>query len=157
MITLIVGNRAGAYGQAVRPSPHVLLLNASLDESEMYAFWLKACGYRVTVAQTIAAARHLARTETVDVLVIDALFGPGSARPEVVRRWSRLAHRDCLPIVVLSGYPSDAGRASGRNTVVLKPCLPQQLSGCIEDLLVTPSPRSAASGTGKPVADCSPS
>ena len=123
----------------------------------MYAVWLESCGYRVTVAPDAASARRIARTENVQVLVIDALFGAAARRAEITRRWSRLAHRDRLPIVVLSGYFTDCGRPPDRDRlVVFKPCLPQQLSGFIEGLLSPPWPSSAAASRdkGKHVVGC---
>jgi len=59
----------------------VLLLNASTDESDLYSFWLEGCGYRVTVAQSVAAARQIARKDTVDVLVIRRLLWRRLAAP----------------------------------------------------------------------------
>lgn len=135
------------------PSPlHVLLLNASPDESEMYALWLESCGYRITVAHDLLAARRIVRRDPVDVLVIDAQFG--ACRDEFEQQWTRSTDREALRIVVLSGYLTDADRPvqRGARTVCLfKPCLPQQLSGWISDLLAVPQPASFAGDQGKPV------
>jgi DNA-binding response OmpR family regulator len=118
---------------------HVLLLTASDDESEMYAVYLESCGYRVTVAQNAASARRIARSGSVQVLVIDALFGAGSPRTELTGRWSNLAQRSQLPIVVLSGYLPGAKQPSRTDQLgVFKPCLPDQLSSHIERLLSAP-------------------
>ena len=121
----------------MRTVAHVLLLNASLDESDMYAVWLKLNGYRVTVADDVASARHIVRGDAVDVLVIDALHATDFARTEFVRRWTKLAHRDRLPIVILSGYLTDAQSPTQNadEVCVFKPCPPQQLTSHIAELL----------------------
>lgn len=125
----------------------------------MYGVWLESCGYRVTVARSLASARKVARKETIDVLVIDALFGGEFRRVEFQRRWTRLAHRDPLAIVVLSGYLPDAHlprQPATHELCAFKPCLPQQLSGLIEDLLLAP-PHGPIADKGKPLPDCLPS
>ena len=72
----------------------------------------------------------------LDVLVIDSVYAAPCRRTELMRRWSRLAHRDHLPIVVLSGYLTDAhNSARGDGEVcLLKPCPPQQLTSSIAHL-----------------------
>jgi hypothetical protein len=120
----------------VDTTPHVLLLNASPDESEMYGFWLAASGYRVTVARSAAFTRHLIETTAVDVLVIDALFARPFRRADFERR--RDTQRTSLGVVVLSGYPCDATLPphKGPHEVrVFKPCLPHELSDYVDGLL----------------------
>ena len=139
-------------------APHVVLLNASPDESEMYGFWLGACGYRVTVAQTQAFVRHVIRTETVDVLVIDAVFARPFRRAEFEPRSSD--DRTSLAIVVLSGYLTDATlpvRQGVHEVRVFKPCLPHQLSDYIDGLLAGPTHVPIHMDEGKHVDACGPS
>ena len=140
---------------------HVLLLNASPDESDMYAVWLASCGYRVSVARDLASARRVVRRDTVNVLVIDALFGASSRRAEFERRWTRLTNGEALGIVVLSGYLTDAYRPvrhGARKVCLFKPCLPQQLSRCIDRLLDSaPRHPTIAADKGKHVPGCPPS
>ena len=158
-IPLIFSDSAPAYRAFVSTGAHVLLLNASHDESDMYALWLEWCGYRVTIAPDLAVARRIAREETVDVLVIDACFGASYRRDEFERRWTGLTHRGELATVVLSGYGTDApwlAPAGAHRACVLKPCPPQQLSRYIDELL-PPGPAPIARDTGQPVAGCSPS
>ena len=114
-----------------------MLLNAILDESEMYQVGLQSCGFRVTIARDVASARRILRREAVDVLVIDSLYETHYRRAEFVRRWSRLAHRDRLPILVLSGYLTDAPWAtpSAAEVCLLKPCPPNELTSSIARLL----------------------
>jgi DNA-binding response OmpR family regulator len=152
-ISRIGAARAASYGHRVGTPAHILLLTASPDESDMYAFWLQSCGYRVSVAKDRASARRLTRGQGVDVLVIDALFAPAK-RAEVARRWRRLAHQHSLSIVMLSGYlPGDDRYVPGAGELcLLKPCLPHQLSGWIEQLLSRPPDRSSSVSEGKPVA-----
>ena len=115
----------------------------------MYAVWLAGCGYRVTVTRDLASARRVARRDAIDVLVIDAFFGGEFRRAEFQRRWARLAHRDALGIVVLSGYAAEAHgprQLAAHELCAVKPCLPQHLSGLIDDLL--------GGNTGKPLPGC---
>jgi DNA-binding response OmpR family regulator len=143
---------AVAYRPVVATPSHVLLLNASSDESEMYAVWLAGCGYRVTVTRDLASARRVARRDPIDVLVIDALFGRQFRRGEFQRRWARLAHRDALGIVVISGHLAEAHspqQLAAHELCAAKPCLPQHLSGLIDNLL--------SGDKGNPLAGCPPS
>lgn len=134
---------------ALLAASHVLLLNASIDESEMYALWLQLCGYRVTVARDLAAARQVARREAVDVLVVDAFYGASFHHDDFEVQWTRLTHTDSLALVVLSGYLGDGQPMAAhglRKICVFKPCLPRQLSDAVEDLLSTAQVGRASKG-----------
>jgi DNA-binding response OmpR family regulator len=119
------------------PPRHVVLLNATADESEMYACWLELCRYRVSVVRELPDACDLAAHETVDVVVIDAIFAfrGGDAHFQELRR---LSTRCGFSILTLSGF------APRGENVILKPFLPAQLTEAIDKLLVAaPVPRQA--------------
>ena len=114
--------------------PHVLLLNATPDESDMYAWWLEKSGYCVSVVRDVAAVSRVAASSVLDVLVIDAMFAHPDTHtrlPEVLRTLSR---RHGFSIITLSGYLPDscAPQAGVGETCILKPCLPPHLSASIE-------------------------
>lgn len=102
----------------------------------MYAFWLESSGYRVTRLPDVTALSGMMK-DTVDVLVIDAIFGLRDRTHEVARRLRVLTLRCKVRIIVLTGFVPNRNRQAqiSGELSLMKPCSPQDLGERIEALL----------------------
>ena len=82
-------------------TPSVLLVNDALDERDMYARTLRACGYRVVQAATSVAAYEIAITSGTDVVTDVHLAGSMSGL-ELTRRLRIHTRTTTVPIIVLT-------------------------------------------------------
>ena len=115
---------------------HVVLLNATSDESDMYAWWLESSGYCVSVVRDGPGVWRLATTDLLDVLVIDAMFAFSETGVQLPEPLKALSRRCGFGIITLSGYlPPCPPEPPPREICILKPCLPPQLSERIDQLL----------------------
>jgi DNA-binding response OmpR family regulator len=126
-------------GMSSTQTRRVLLVNATRDESDMYATWLRIQGYEATVATDGSSAAALVDQGPIDVLVTDVSIGNGDSGLALaghVKENVALATR----VIVLSGYPLGAiGRhESSWDVCLLKPCLPGELVNAVERVLPPP-------------------
>jgi DNA-binding response OmpR family regulator len=109
----------------------VLLVDAALDEREMYAVALRAEGYDVCESGDGEEALHETRTATPDVIVADVVLPKIDGFVLLNALRADVATRD-VPFIMLAGFdqPLSAitrARAAGATTVRIKPCLPATL------------------------------
>jgi CheY-like chemotaxis protein len=120
-------------------SPSVLLVEDDRDGRRMYVEWLTHAGFRVDEAHNGLQALERAFEAPPDIVVLD-LHIPGIDGFELTRR---LRHDDRTretPVIAVTGYaafaadPQRAKRA-GCNTVLPKPCSPEDLEAAIRHLM----------------------
>jgi two-component system chemotaxis response regulator CheY len=109
----------------------VLLIDAAIDEREMYAMELQRCGYTVVErgdgeSGLVEAMRHPPSVVVTDVVLpkLDGLY--------VLQQLRDTESTRDIPIIVLTGFDQPAGiiaqaRAAGASSVRIKPCLPEAL------------------------------
>ena len=113
------------------PLAKVLLVEDVADTREMYADYLRHCGYEVAVATTGAEALDAARAVKPDVILMDAAM-PG------LDGWTatRLLKNDPLtrdvPVLILTAhvFAEHRRRAEevGADGFIGKPCMPDELA-----------------------------
>ena len=122
------------------PNRHILFVNASPDEAGVYGFWFGSQGYRVSTASDAAAAARIVETDAVDAVVVDVRLSNGESGLALARG---LTARPSRPsIVLLSGYlfPVEAVEGLCCDVCLIKPCVPNVLSGVVGRLLDHPPP-----------------
>ncbi len=116
----------------VTSSKHLLVLLAEddPDSREMYCEFLDLAGCRTEQARNGQEALEMALRLVPDVLVTDVTLPAldGVALSAALRRDSRTAH---IPIIVVTGRTSEhldrEMTRAGVTTVLVKPCLPDDL------------------------------
>lgn len=87
---------------------HVLLVEDEPILRKMFSTFLKAEGYTVEVASTVAEAQHIINTEIIDLVVSDLKLGLQTAHDLyqwVLERYPGLGGR----FIVISGWPDVEG------------------------------------------------
>ena len=92
------------YSGAVTDArPLVLVVDDYPEAREMYAEWLRVCGYRVAVAGTVGQALELAR-ETMPAAILMDLSLPGVDGFEATRLLKADVRTRHIPVLALSGH-----------------------------------------------------
>lgn len=108
----------------------ILLADPSPIEREMYAEYLRWCGFQVE--QCRAGHEALARTLVVQPDLVCASFvmsgGTGAELCAALHADQRTSH---IPVIILTTLTTalemQAARASGCDALLVKPCLPKRL------------------------------
>ena len=119
----------------------VLLVDDYTDAREMYAEFLEIYGYEVMQAGDGEEALAKAAARRPDVVLMD-LSLPGLDGREATRRLKSLPATAAVPVVILSGMPSEYAQRSGADAVLSKPCEPAELVAAIQRLLGQSPPSS---------------
>ena len=119
--------------------PIVLLVEDDLDGRRMYADWLSDAGFRVDQAHNGFQALERAFDSRPDVVVTD-LNIPGIDGFELTRRLKQDARTRDVPVLAVTGYAAFASdperaRRAGCDTVLSKPCSPEDLEAAIRGLI----------------------
>ncbi len=117
--------------------PVVLLVDDYPDCREMYAMYLALAGFRVLKARDGFEALAIARRELPDLILMD-LGLPGIDGWEATRRLKQDGLTRELPVVALTAQAPlvpDSLRDAGFETVITKPCLPDELADQVERLV----------------------
>ena len=123
----------------MRPQPSVLLVEDDQAGRRLYAEWLTQAGFTVKQAHNGLQALEQALEVVPDIIVTD-LHIPGIDGFELTRRLRLDPRTRNVPIVAVTGYaafaadPARAQRA-GCNTILEKPCSPDDLEGAIRALI----------------------
>jgi CheY-like chemotaxis protein len=116
----------------------VLIVDDYQDAREMYAEYLRVCGFRVSEAATGLEALDLARELSPDVILMD-LSLPGIDGVEAARRLKADARTNGIPIVAVTGRSESAASAAahkaGCSSFLLKPALPEEIVSEIRRIL----------------------
>jgi two-component system cell cycle response regulator DivK len=104
--------------------PLVLVVDDYPDAREMYAEWLRVCGYRVAVAGAVGDALMLALREAPAAILMD-LSLPGVDGFEATRQLKADVRTRHIPVLALSGHVgADTARralAAGCDAFLVKP------------------------------------
>ncbi|MBA1272470.1 response regulator [Stutzerimonas azotifigens] len=111
---------------------HVLVVDDEAEIAALFQAFLELDGYRVSVANSGEDALSLDEADPIDALVTD-LAMPGMDGRALVQRLRE--RRPQLPVLVVSGYPSDAFVDVPRTRVLNKPVGLVPLTRCLRDLL----------------------
>jgi two-component system, cell cycle response regulator DivK len=117
-----------------KEAPLVLLVEDDPDTREMYSEYLSYSGLRVAEAPTGFRALQRVREQTPDVVVTD-IWMPGMDGLELSRRLRAEAPTRDVPIIAVSGNPTERAHEAGCDVMLEKPCTPDRLLHAIEDVL----------------------
>ena len=117
-----------------KDAPLVLLVEDDTDTREMYSEYLSYSGMRVAAAPTGLRALQHVREQTPDVVVTD-IWMPGMDGLELSRRLRAEEPTRDVPIIAVSGDPTERAREAGCDMMLEKPCTPDRLLHAIEDVL----------------------
>jgi CheY-like chemotaxis protein len=118
--------------------PLALLADRDVDSRQMYAEFLRLDAYEIDEAEDGREALVMARTRRPDVLVTETRL-PYLSGLELCRLLRRDEQTRTLPIIILTADAMKRdvrlAEAAGADKVLIKPCLPEQLSEQISALL----------------------
>lgn len=117
-------------------APLVLLVEDDRDTREMYSEYLSYSGLRVTEAPSGRSALERVREQTPDIVVTD-LAMPGMDGLELSRRLRAEPPTRDVPIIAVTGNPTERAREAGCDVMLEKPCTPDALLKVIEHVLET--------------------
>jgi CheY-like chemotaxis protein len=110
--------------------PLILVVDDYEDAREMYAEYLRFCGFRVAEARNGNEALEQAFTLKPDLILMD-LSLPGMDGWEATRQLKADERTSRIPVVALTGHAlagaSEGAKRAGCDSFVTKPCLPDDL------------------------------
>jgi two-component system, cell cycle response regulator DivK len=110
--------------------PLILVVDDYEDAREMYAEYLRFCGFRVAEARNGNEALEQAFTLKPDLILMD-LSLPGMDGWEATRQLKADERTRHIPVVALTGHAlagaSEGAKRAGCDSFVTKPCLPDDL------------------------------
>jgi DNA-binding response OmpR family regulator len=113
------------------PNECVLLIDAAVDEREMYAIELRHSGYAVVERGDGESGLLEAISSRPSLIVTDVVLPKMDGLQLLHQLRDGESTRD-IPVIVLTGFDQPAGivaqaRAAGASSVRIKPCLPEVL------------------------------
>jgi CheY-like chemotaxis protein len=116
----------------------ILLVDDYPDTLEMWALYLRSCGYRVMTAADGNDALRIAQAQLPNLVILD-LDLPGISGYEAARRLRDGAGTAGIPLIAATGYSHgkqlDEAQKVGFDAVLIKPCDPTLLVQEIERVL----------------------
>ena len=110
--------------------PLILVVDDYEDAREMYAEYLRFCGFRVAEARNGNEALEQAFALMPDLILMD-LSLPGMDGWEATRQLKADDRTRHIPVVALTGHAlagaSEGAKKAGCDSFVTKPCLPDDL------------------------------
>ena len=110
--------------------PLILVVDDYEDAREMYAEYLRFCGFRVAEARNGNEALDQAFTLMPDLILMH-LSLPGMDGWEATRQLKADERTRQIPVVALTGHAlagaSEGAKKAGCDSFVTKPCLPDDL------------------------------
>lgn len=129
----------------------ILIVDDYPDALEIWGLYLRSRGYDVVTAEDGLEALDKVRDTHPDIIVLD-LELPGITGFEAAVRLRHSPDTQQIPLIAATGYSHvkqlDQARASGFDSIIVKPCEPAMLVSEIERLL---SEASAAASRHGPV------
>jgi CheY-like chemotaxis protein len=108
----------------------ILVVDVYEDAREMYAEYLRFCGFRVAEARNGNEALEQAFTQMPDLILMD-LSLPGMDGWEATRQLKADERTRQIPVVALTGHAlagaSEGAKMAACDSFVTKPCLPDDL------------------------------
>jgi two-component system cell cycle response regulator DivK len=127
----------------------ILLVDDYPDALEIWGLYLRSMGYDVIEADDGLKAVAEAHQQKPDVIILD-LELPGITGFEAAVRLRSSADTKEIPLIAATGYSHlkqlNQARASGFDSIIVKPCEPATLVSEIERLLCTREPIASAAG-----------
>src|SRR5262245_16202218 len=106
--------------------PHILIVDDSREIRDVISRYLRANGFRTSVAESAAAARRLLKTNGIDLAVLDVMM-PGEDGLSLCRA---LRAEGALPVIMLTARGEDVDRIvgleMGADDYLAKPCNPRE-------------------------------
>ena len=115
----------------------VLLVEDDRSVRRYLEVTLQRSGYKVITAVDGLEAMKVALSSTIDVVVTDAVM-PNLSGPELARFLRQNPKLDSIPIVLLTGQPSQQAATAiddSIDAVLVKPVAVEDLMGCLSRLL----------------------
>jgi two-component system cell cycle response regulator DivK len=110
--------------------PLILVVDDYEDAREMYAEYLRFCGFRVAEARNGNEALEQVHALMPDLILMD-LSLPGIDGWEATRQLKADEKTRHIPVVALTGHAlagaSESAKKAGCDSFVTKPCLPDDL------------------------------
>lgn len=120
---------------ATTEAPHILVVDDARDIRDPLQRYLKEAGYRVTSADSAAAARRVLKSSAIDLVVLDIMM-PGEDGLSLCRS---LREGDSIPVILLTARGEDidriVGLEMGADDYVAKPFNPRELLARIAAVL----------------------
>jgi len=117
---------------------HILIVDDYPDAVDIWAFYLRSMGYRVSTASDGAAAIEQAERLLPDLIVLD-LELPYVSGFDVAKHLRANPDTQFIPLIAATGYSHseqlDRARDAGFDHIVIKPADPDVLVAEIERLL----------------------
>lgn len=111
-------------------APLILVVDDYEDAREMYAEYLRFCGFRVAEARNGNEALEQTFALEPDLILMD-LSLPGMDGWEATRQLKADERTRHIPVVALTGHAlagaSEGAKKAGCDSFVTKPCLPDDL------------------------------
>jgi CheY-like chemotaxis protein len=126
------------------PSTRILLVDDYPDALEIWSLYLRSMGYDVVEADDGVKAVAAAHAHKPDVIILD-LELPGMTGFEAAVELRHSPETRHIPLIAATGYSHlkqlNQARASGFDSVIVKPCDPATLVSEVERLLQRQRPR----------------
>lgn len=117
---------------------HILIVDDYPDALDIWTFYLRSLGYRVSTASDGAVAVERAEALLPDLIVLD-LELPRLSGFDVAKHLRSNPDTREIPLIAATGYSHmsqlDRAREAGFDQIVVKPCDPDFLVSAIERLL----------------------
>jgi two-component system, cell cycle response regulator DivK len=132
------------------PGKRILLVDDYPDALEIWGLYLRSLGFDVVTADDGLKAVEQAHQTLPDIIVLD-LELPGITGFEAAVRLRQDPQTAAIPLIAATGYSHvkqlDQARASGFDSIVVKPCEPAALVAEIERLLAARTAAGTAPAT----------
>ncbi|TQK44074.1 response regulator receiver domain-containing protein [Streptomyces sp. SLBN-118] len=118
--------------------PRVLIADDDGDIRDLVAFKLTQSGYEVIAVEDGMAALKAARSEPVDVALLDIRM-PGMSGLDVCRELRAAPETASLPVILITARSQEGdvetGFAAGADDYIIKPFSPRELSSRVQAVL----------------------
>lgn len=103
----------------------ILVVEDNPDSREIYEDTLRAAGYEVVTATTLAAGEHASHVQKPDLAILDCRL-PDGCGIDLLRRWKSSATMASVPIVMVTAHSASeyirAASSAGADAFLVKPC-----------------------------------
>ncbi|MEU4496498.1 response regulator transcription factor [Streptomyces sp. NPDC023998] len=116
----------------------ILIADDDVDIRDLVAFKLTQSGHEVIAAEDGMAALKAARSQPVDVALLDIRM-PGMSGLDVCRELRAAPETESLPVILITARSQEGdvetGFAAGADDYIIKPFSPRELSSRVQAVL----------------------